>query len=94
MVKYISKGIAGFGIGEDFESGLDCDDSVLRILAWKSLWGFRQFSFFGAPSVTLWRELRKVEKPFPNKTAELVRLAADSGDWGEYSRLMKKHDVW
>jgi len=93
MAKYISKGIAGFAIGEDFESGLDCDDSVLRVLAWKSLWGFRQFSFFGAPSVTLWRELRKIKEPFINETAEKVRLACDDGDWGEFTRLMKKHSV-
>ena len=93
MAKYISKGIAGFGIGEDFESGLDCDDSVLRVLAWKSLWGFRQFSFFGAPSVTLWRELRKVKEPFANETAEKIRLACDDGDWGEFTQLMQKHDI-
>ncbi len=93
MAKYISKGIAGFGIGEDFESGMDCDDAVLRVLAWKSLFGFRQFSFFGSPSVTLWRELRKIKEPFSNKTAEAVRLACDNGDWGEFTRLVKKHDI-
>jgi len=93
MVKYISKGIAGFGIGEDFEVGVDCDDSVLRILAWKSLYGFRQFSFFGSPSVTLWRELRRVKEPFSNEAAEEVRLAADEGNWGRFTELVKKYDV-
>jgi len=82
MTKYISKNIAGFGIGEDFESGLDCDDAVLRILAWKSLWGIRQFAFYGSPSVSVWRELRKLREPLSNPTIEKARLAADAGHWG------------
>jgi hypothetical protein len=93
MAKYISKGISGLDVGEDDETGLDAEDSIIRLLAWKSLWNIRQFAFFGSPSVTVWRELRRIREPLANPSLEKVRLAADAGDWGIFAKLMKKNRI-
>jgi hypothetical protein len=93
MAKYISKGISGCDVGEDYETGLDAEDSNVRLLAWKSLLGIRQFAFFGSPSVTVWRELRRIREPLANQTLEKVRLAVDAGDWSVFAKLMKKNRI-
>jgi hypothetical protein len=93
MAKYISKGISGLDVGEDDETSLDAEDSLIRLLAWKSLWGIRQFAFLGSPSVTVWRELRRLREPLANPTLEKVRLAADAGDWAVFAKLMKKNRI-
>ena len=93
MAKYISKGISGQDIGEDYETGLDAEDSTVRLLAWKSLWGIRQFAFYGSPSVGVWRELRRLREPLANPTAEQARLAADAGHWDIFAKLMKKNPI-
>jgi len=93
MAKYISKGISGLDVGEDYETGLDAEDSTVRLLAWKSLWGIRQFGFFGSPSVTVWRELRRLREPLANSTLEQARLSADKGDWDQFIHIMKQHEI-
>ncbi|OQX07480.1 MAG: hypothetical protein BWK73_27955 [Thiothrix lacustris] len=84
IAKYISKNIAGFGIGEDFESGLDAATGAQAVDAWRKTWGVRAFQFSQnfAP-VTHWRELRRTsvsdvaERPLLAK----FRTAADLSDW-------------
>ena len=93
MAKYISKGISGRDVGEDYESGLDAEDSTIRLLAWKSLWGIRQFSFFGSPSVTVWRELRRIREPVASPSLETIRLAADEGHWDLFIKYMQVNFV-
>ncbi len=93
MAKYISKGISGCDVGEDYETGLDAEDSTVRLLAWKSLWAIRQFGFFGSPSVTVWRELRRLREPLTHPTLEKVRLAADAGHWDIFAKLMKANRI-
>ncbi|AMO56618.1 replication endonuclease [Endozoicomonas montiporae] len=67
LVKYLTKNIDGAeGMdGElDYESSeqqsLEIDQTQARVEAWASCWGIRQFQVLGGPSVTVWRELRKL----------------------------------
>ncbi|GMU45917.1 MAG: hypothetical protein AMXMBFR26_06990 [Porticoccaceae bacterium] len=89
VAKYVSKNVDGFGVGEDFEAGDFAADSAARVRAWASIWGIRQFSWIGAPAVTVWRELRRIEAAGAagGVLGELV-AAADAGDWGRYVELM------
>lgn len=61
MLKYISKNIAGKGVGDDYEGGGDCAETSERVLAWASVWGVRQFQQIGGHYVSAWREARRIK---------------------------------
>ena len=90
IAKYISKNINGAKMGGiDDEAEIALNESADRVTAWASLWGIRQFQFFGAVSVTVWRECRRLKEPLQDDALELVRQAADKGNWQEFSEYMQ-----
>ncbi|MCG7199637.1 replication endonuclease [Marinobacter pelagius] len=89
VAKYISKSIDGYEVGED-SYGNDAVESAARIRAWASIWGIRQFQFMGSPSVTVYRELRRLRNIEGDRKGLVQELeqAADNGDWKRYVELM------
>ncbi|WP_421333674.1 replication endonuclease [Aeromonas veronii] len=101
--KYVAKNVDGFAVGKDHEAGnrSKAVDTAARVDAWKSDNRIRQFQQIGGPSVTAWRELRRMrdeldqEDPmFKDLTKEQhfalenVRKAADAGDWAAFCCAM------
>lgn len=61
VAKYIAKHIAGAAKPDELDLyGNPMDRAQARIEAWASVHGIRQFQFMGTPSVTVWRELRRL----------------------------------
>ncbi len=89
VAKYVAKNIgaddggdAGVGQHTDttdgFEHVMDTREykGWQRVDAWASTWGIRQFQAIGQPSVTVWREMRRVTKDQINS----AQLRLDFGD--------------
>ncbi|HUX89122.1 MAG TPA: replication endonuclease [Gallionellaceae bacterium] len=91
VAKYIAKNIDGFAVGDDYEADTytDTSETSVRVEAWASLWHIRQFQFFGTPSVTPYRELRRLESLPESLHGVLGEAfqAADTGDWHTYMKL-------
>lgn len=88
IAKYISKNIDGFQMHDHEDAETSENITVNPVLAWASTWGIRQFQFQGSPSVTVYRELRRVRQPVEQEELERVRLAADTSQWKEFVKLM------
>ncbi|SDK70545.1 replication endonuclease [Billgrantia gudaonensis] len=111
VAKYISKNINGQQFARDGVAGDEKDPygrnlSTIapRIEAWAAVWGIRQFQFFGLPSVTVWREVRRLTerqerhlaeweaatRPVPTAAERFhaIRKAANAGQWDLFLRLM------
>ena len=82
-------------IQSDEDDQLKANENARRVKAWAGLWGIRQFQFFGAGSVTAWRELRRLgdEMIAEDELADEVRHAANNSLYAQYLSLQADGNI-
>jgi len=99
IAKYISKNVDGLN-SEGEAWSLDSVKTAARTEASARTWGIRQFQSIGLPSVTVYRECRRltdedlteqlqhVKESEIKSTMHVIREAADTGDWCAFIKAM------
>ena len=91
IAKYIAKNLDGHAVGDDFEAETPAEEGAVAAGAWSCWHGIRQFQQIGGPSVSVWRECRRLKDPqgpSRDKLLEDIRRAADAANWRAYVDLM------
>lgn len=91
IIKYISKNIAGVGVGDHlaFENGETIEvkpeviekmviTPAMRVTSWSQVWGIRQFQQVAGVPVGIWREFRRIKEETIGGAPEIVRKAWDA----------------
>lgn len=92
IAKYICKNIDGMredgeALGIDQEAEAPAEVAALRVRDWARAWKIRQFQQIGGPSVTVWREFRRLgeeAESLQNELFEKPRAAANRGAWMDF----------
>jgi len=106
IAKYLSKNINGEYLENnqtnesssgDYDSGKSASEGAQRATAWASRWGLRQFQFFGAEPVTIYREARRLTMTAEDLEVEKIRQAVESkdqkGKWYAFTQAMRESRV-
>lgn len=91
IAKYIAKNLDGHAVGEDWEAETLAEEGATAAGAWANWHGIRQFQQIGGPSVSVWRECRRLkdpEGPCRDMLMESIRHTASVSNWRAYTDLM------
>ncbi len=100
LAKYISKNIDGRCADGSALQEVDNESakstlirSAIRVSGWASANRIRQFQFFGAPSVTIWRETFRLTPEQREEGLQLIYEAVKSYNWANFMRLTERYSI-